>query len=188
MKPNKCLILHSQSGFTLLEIIAALTLFALVVFSLIGAGTSSRRNTKESERMTQAVQLVQSKMTEMEIKYQNKIDTSGTKASFNEEQGQFSEPNGDFSWKVEFKESNIKFTKETIIPLMKQLGIEEDLAEAQFDESRVIIGNLNQTITENFGELFVEVSWKDKNNTKRVPLVTHLIPKKPKINFLINPE
>ncbi|MBP7843524.1 MAG: prepilin-type N-terminal cleavage/methylation domain-containing protein [Proteobacteria bacterium] len=180
--------MRKTDGFTLLEIIAALTLFSLVVFSLISAGTASRRNTAESERLTTAVQLVQSKMTEMELKYQGNIDNNGVKSSFNEESGQFESPYENFSWKVDFKETPFKLTKENMLPLLKQLGIQEDLAEVQFDESRLVVGNLNKAIEENMGELYVEVAWKERGNTKKIPLVTHLMPRKPKIELSLNPE
>jgi prepilin-type N-terminal cleavage/methylation domain-containing protein len=178
----------ARAGFTLLEIIAALTLFSLVVFSLISAGTSSRRNTAESERVTQAVQLAQGKMTEMELKYQEIIDKNGVQSSFNEESGTFDAPYDIFSWKTEFKESPFNLTKENILPLLKQLGVEEDLAEMQFDESRLVVGNLNKAFKENIGELFVEISWTDRGSVKRMPLVTHLMPKKPKLALSLNPE
>lgn len=41
---------------------------------------------------------------------------------------------------------------------------------------------------ENMGELRVEVKWKFKNKDKNMLLVTHLIPKKPKISFTQNTD
>jgi len=172
-----------KQGFTILEVLAATLLFALSVFAIVQSQGGSQRLTVRSERIFVALTLAETKMAETVLKYQSEIDKNGLEQSFKEESGTFDAPNQDFSWKISLKESSVKFDSEQIGAFMKGLGLDEDEIAKQMDSQRLVITNLAKAIKENFGELIVTVQWKDFGRTETLPLVTHMIPKKPKIEL-----
>lgn len=174
---------HNRSGFTLLEVIAAVALFAIAVLALSRSGTSSLRNTIDSQKMTTAVQLLQLKMVELELKHQELLDRGGPKAALGESSGTFEEPNSNFKWTAKVTENPFLLEDETLLKTMTSLGVDSDLAEVKLQESSLALNNLRLALEENLVELYVEVSWQDLGRVQKIPLVTHLIPNKPKIKL-----
>jgi len=175
-----------RDGFTLLEVIAAVALFAIAVLALTRSGTTSLRNTIDSQKMTQAVQLLQMKMIEMEIKYQKLLDRGGPKAALGEDKGDFDEPYGEFRWSVEVTENPFPLEDETLVGTMTNLGVDSDLAELKIQESAIALNNLRKALEENVVQLYLEVTWDEFGREKKIPLVTHLIPAKPKIRLRLS--
>ncbi len=173
-----------QAGFTLLEIMIASTIFALSIFALVGSATSSQRSVIESEKLFQAVQLGQSKMVELELKYQKIIDRDGVKdGSFTEDAGSFDKPYEGFRWTSKLSESSLKIGRNDLLSLMTDLGIEKDAAEEQLDSQALVLTNLNKMIKENYAELLVRIEWDHLGRKSSMPLMTHLIPASPKIQL-----
>ncbi|MBS1984756.1 MAG: prepilin-type N-terminal cleavage/methylation domain-containing protein [Bdellovibrionales bacterium] len=177
-----------NAGFTLIEILAAILIFGLSIFAVTQARTTSLRNVVESQRMFEATQLAQSKMAELELKYQKQLDKDGVAATIGNDGGTFDEPNSRFSWKAEVKESTIKFTREIIAGFMKSLGADEEVADKKADELKLVLANLNKTFKNNFVELHVDIQWKEFGKNYTLPLVTHLVPAKPKIELTTTGE
>ena len=173
---------HSR-GFTLVEILIAMLIFALSIFAITQSRTTSLRNTVESQRMFEAVQLAEAKMNELQMKYQTQVDKKGLEANFGKENGKFDEPFDRYSWEVELKETSLKFTRSLMEKFLTDLGVEKDEADAQAESQRLVLANLNKMIKENFGELHFAVTWKEYNKSYSVPLVTHIVPAKPKIEL-----
>ena len=174
----------SRSGFTLLEIMIASTIFALSIFALVGSATSSQRSVVDSEKLFQAVQLAQSKVVELETKYQKVIDRDGVKTgTFTEENGTFEKPFEGFSWTSKLQESSLKLSKENLLKLLTDLGIEKDVAEEQVDSQRLVLTNMNKMLKENYAELIVKIQWEQFGRKTALPIVTHLIPAKPNIQL-----
>jgi type II secretion system protein I len=178
----------NKKGFTLLEVLLATAIFAFAILAIVSAQTSSRNNIGKSQKIFQAVQLAQSKMVELELKYQASIDKNGVEHSFATEEGVFEAPNQDFSWKAEFKESSLKLSADELTQVLKGLGLDEDMIAAQLEQQKLVFTNLNKAIKENFGELVVTILWKSYGAQERFPLVTHLIPSKPKIQLTMDAD
>jgi hypothetical protein len=184
MKKNKL----PQSGFTLLEILAATLIFFMVIGAVVNTRTRSMRSIAESGLLTQAQTLAEMKMTEMEIFFQNAIDKEGVKSAFGAKEGTFEAPYETFKWKAEFKENPLLITQNQVVAFLKGYGLSSEDSENQFQQAKLLMSNLNKALKENMGELVVTVKWKFQNAERDLPLVTHLIPKKPKISFSQNAD
>ncbi len=179
---------RGQSGFTIIEVLMATILFGVAVMALMQAPITSRKNSERSLLITNATQLLQNKMTEMELKYQALIDQGGVKGNFTKEEGNFDKPYQRFKWKVEFRESSIVLDSGVLKTFLVNLGMEEDQVERQLDEQKLILTNLNKAFLENLGELEVKIIWKSGSKEKSIPLVTHLMPRNPTITFTTKEE
>lgn len=173
----------SQSGFTILEILAATIIFFMVIGAVVNTRTRSLRSVAESGLLTQAQTLAEMKMTEMEIFFQSAIDKADVKSAFGTQEGSFESPYETFKWKAEFKENPLLITQNQIVAFLKGYGLSSEDSENQLQQSKLILSNLNKALKENMGELVVTVKWKFQGAERELPLVTHLIPKKPKITF-----
>lgn len=181
---------NSQSGFTLLEILVATGIFALSVLAFVQSRSISLRNVVESERLARALQLGQLKMAEVEMKYQKVLDRDGLEAALVKENGGFDAPNDAYTWKAELKAAGIDLSAEQFVKVLVELGIDKDEAEKQVDDPQqaLLMTNLNKAIKENYGELSVVIEWDQLGRKARLPLITHLIPEKPKIQLQMTAE
>ncbi len=175
--------MKKNSGFTLIEILMALIIFASAIFGIVQSRTSSVRNIFESERVFEATQLAQLKVSELELKYQSLIDKDGVTVSFAKDSGTFEKPYEAYKWNSELKESTLLFKQRDLFTMLMNLGLDKETAEAQLEQQKLVLTNLNKVLKENFAELMVKISWNQFGKTRSLPFVTHLIPKKPKIEL-----
>jgi prepilin-type N-terminal cleavage/methylation domain-containing protein len=180
-----------KRGFTLLEILLAMMIFALSALALMKSGINSRRSVNDSTFLFTALQLAQSKMAEMELKYQRQVDRDGVKeGKMAEEAGTFDEPNQDYKWSVLLTEPSVKVGRSEMRKLMVSMGADEDIIDAQLEDPmyRLVLSNLNSMIKANYAELIVNVEWTFGKKKYSLPIVTHLIPAKPKIEISTTPK
>lgn len=180
--------LKSRRGFTLLEVLAATMIFALAVFAIVDSQRSSQRTIVQSERFFQATNLARLKMTELELKYQRELNANGVNATLKEDSGVFAEPLQEFSWKLSIKEAEIDFSPEAMEKFMTSLGLDKDEASVQIEKQKLVLTNMNRTIKENFLEMRLEIVWTDGGRQSSLPIVTHLIPDKPRIQLTTTVE
>lgn len=173
----------SKRGFTLVEVIASITLFAIFIVSFIAIPQKSLFKTKHSRHVFEASMLAEKIMNQKEFEYQKSIDKFGVQTSFKEESGVFEEPFQKFKWSSVLRENTIKITTEELSKLLLDLGLEEDDVKAQLEGQKLMLSNINKVLKENYAELYIVVEWEFNKNTYTFPLITHLIPKKPKIVF-----
>jgi Tfp pilus assembly protein PilV len=174
---------NSRSGFTILEVMAATILFALSIFAIVQSQSGSRRAVAQSERLFKGIMLAQGKMSELVLKIQADVDKGGVTQSFKEESGAFPDPYTDYKWKMSFKESTVKFGAAEMTKFMTSMGMDEEAAARQIEQQRLMLTNLDKIVKENFGELTLTVEWDHYGAKQALPLVTHITPKKPKIQF-----
>jgi len=177
-----------DAGFTLIEVLLATAIFAGAVFGVVQARISSLRAMLESERLATVVQLAQSKMTDAQIKYQNLLNKDGLPSAYGEEQGVFEIPFEDYKWKVELKESKVQIGNAQIVNFLSSMGVEKEDAEAQLEQQKLVLTNLNKLFKNNFAELRVTIEWTQFGRNMSMPLVTHLIPSKPKVELTTQTE
>lgn len=177
-------IQKNRRGFTLIEILIATVIFALSIIALTQTGITSLRSVIDSEMYFQAVQLAQSKMDEVESEFQIFIDKNGIKKGLSEKsEGKFEEPFEAFSWSATLTESALRINSDLVKKLLLSFGIEEDIVEEQVESQKLVIGNLNQNIRNNYAEVFLKIEWEKYGRKYNLPIVTHIIPSKPKIEF-----
>ena len=181
-------IKQNESGFTILEVLAATLIFFMIIGAVVSARTRSLRSVAESGLLTQAQTLAESKMTEMEIFFQSAVDKADVKGAFGNQEGTFEAPYDTFKWTAEFKENPLLITQNQVVAFLKAYGLSNEDSENQFQQAKLLLSNLNKALKENMGELVVIVKWQFQGAERQFPLVTHLIPKKPKITFSQNTD
>ncbi len=176
--------MKNSKGFTLVEILLATVIFGLSIIALIQTGITSLRSVADSETLFKAVQLAQTKMDEIETEFQIFVDKNGVKKGLDEKkEGKFEDPYSEFSWSARLTESTLRINSKLVRKLLLSFGIEEDLVDAQVDSQKLVIGNLNKNIRENFAEIQLKIEWQQMGRGYVLPIVTHIIPGKPKIGF-----
>jgi type II secretory pathway pseudopilin PulG len=177
----------TRSGFTLIEVLLAFILFIVIATVFAISKSDSERNVRQNMRRDIAIRLLQTKMSELEMKLQNLVDKDGIETSYTEEKGTFEEPNVDYTWSMKFHAPTIKFTAKTLTKFLTDLGMDKDDAAVQIEQQKLLITNLNKNVVANFGELEVEVSWEYIGKQK-LSLLSHIIPKAPKIDLTTTAE
>lgn len=142
-------------GFTLIEIVVALSLFAIAATGFLQGQSAVVRTTIRSEAMAQALALAELKMTETELELKFK----GFEGFKEEDKGEF-EPDKlkGFTWKREFQEVDLSC-------FMPQPS------ENQEESNQGGIFSLASKIFEEaIRKIKVTVEWEEANKTKRVSL------------------
>ncbi len=110
---------YGSNGFTLLEVMVAVAILAMVLVTLLGVKNTSAKNVMLSERITTATLLAKRKMTEMLV-------TAGTRTIFQqEEEGGFPEEEfKGYAWKTAIApvplDVNVKITAVRVAVLWKE--------------------------------------------------------------------
>ena len=81
---------HNQAGFTLLEVMVALAIIAMVLVVMLGLVQRNILTNERLQKMTRATLLAKQKMAEVE----NKMIPA------DQIQGTFDEPNQEFTWHI----------------------------------------------------------------------------------------
>jgi general secretion pathway protein I len=93
-------ILSNRSGFTLLEVMIAVTLMLIAWTSIFATQSSSQTVVWKSTKLNDVTMLARSKMSEIETEIEGKRFEEVKK----EESGTFPDPWKEYSWKKEIKE------------------------------------------------------------------------------------
>lgn len=96
-----------SAGFSLLEIMIALSILATSVMSLMAAQGGSFRASERAERITGATFLARAKMTEMEMEFEKDLAKNKFPDDNVEKEGTFDEPYEDYRWKYTIKKVEI---------------------------------------------------------------------------------
>jgi prepilin-type N-terminal cleavage/methylation domain-containing protein len=180
---------NSKAGFTLIEVLIASVIFALSIIALVQTGVTSLRSVSDSEKLFKAVQLAHAKSGEMVSTYQEFINKNGVPENLDEKkEGKFEAPFDSYTWSARLIPSTVVVSKSEFMSLLTRLGFDEDAAESELKKSQLLLGNLNKILKANYAELIVTVDWEQFGRKQSLPVVTHLIPKTPKIEFSPNVE
>ncbi|TVQ80409.1 MAG: prepilin-type N-terminal cleavage/methylation domain-containing protein [Bradymonadales bacterium] len=146
-----------QKAFTLIEVIAAVSLLALALLGILQGQSGSVQSIVRSEAMAQAYLLAQQKMTELEIE----VSRTNFEAIDEERTGRFEEPGlENFRWiqRLEFVEAGC------FIPAPPE-G-----AEGSGAQSAGYFGAIEDIIQQHVRRLSVEVIWEGSNRPLRANL------------------
>jgi prepilin-type N-terminal cleavage/methylation domain-containing protein len=143
-------LLKNEQGFTLLEVIIAITIMVLAFASILAVESNSIGATIRAKEMNIVAMLARGKMIEMEYKVEGKTFEETQK----EDGGNFETPYESFRWKTEVRE--IKF------PNMSMGGGKS--ANGDDDQSNQYAELLTKLVTKFFSkavrELVVTIFWK----------------------------
>lgn len=174
---------RSRRGFTLMEVVIAIALFAWVAVQILVTVRQGTRTVIEADENFVAVQLAESKLAELEEKYSRAVNRDGVEASMAEEEGTFEGDYVSYTWHASFQQTTLEFTSELLGGVLQDFGIDEEVAKAQMEQNALLITNLNKNIKAHFGELAVTIKWKSPFGEKSMRVVTHITPDDPKIEI-----
>ncbi len=158
---SKSKIKNNQHGFSLIEILMAVGIFATAAGGILVGVNASLSTQARDEHLLQATWLAQNKMIEIE----SKIEVEREKGKFpddQEENGTFEEPHDDIEWKAVMRKVEIPIGGE---------------AMALAGPMKAVMQQVQKDINENLRELKLTVSWIDAEDDKprQIVLTTHLV-------------
>ena len=148
-----------RKGFTLLEVMLALTIFAIAVAALVGFQARGYINDAKARHLTTAVQLARDKMTQ----YQLDIEKDIVKGGFPEEKedaGTFDKPFEDYRWKAEVRKVEL---------LLPPLG---DAAGETTDQ---MMKMMTKQISDSVREVKMTITWQEMEKDQSFSVVTHIV-------------
>lgn len=143
-------MMKNQKGFSLLEIMVAVTILSTSFVILIGSQSSSLRASQRAERITVATLLAQQKMSEYEITLEQDISRNKFPRDEKEESGKFDEPYEDYRWLWKIKKVEI--------PVLNAGG-----EEGQNPYVATYLKNVSDQISKSVRELELTIFWGDED-------------------------
>ncbi|MGK5085127.1 prepilin-type N-terminal cleavage/methylation domain-containing protein [Bdellovibrionota bacterium FG-1] len=163
-----------ESGFTLLEVIIALTIMVLAFASILSIESNSINATARAKEMNIVSMLARNQMVEFEYKVEGKAFDEITK----EEQGAFEPPYQNFHWKRAVKE--IKFPNLGMGGGKKAgAGSGGNTPDDAKDGSQDLVEKITKLVTGYFSkairEISVTISWKRGSGEMNYTVATYWI-------------
>ncbi len=163
--------IKNQSGFTLLEVIIAMTIMVIAVIAILTSQSGSIYTTVKARELNIAGWLAQRLMVESEQTLEGK-PFSEIKT---EELGQFPEPFEKFSWKREIKE--IQFPDFSAPNKEGEGGMPEPM--------RILAKVLTKFFNDSIREMIITIQWKRGGAEQKLDVTTYLIDLKAEFDFSI---
>lgn len=151
----------NSKGFTLIEVIVATFLLAGALIVLSNSWSGSLNAFRKSRHITTVSLLLQKKVTETELRAQNK----GVSDVPEEEAGDFGSDFPEFSWKIE--------TKKLEMPDLASILTARDGGAQEIEMT--IIRQITEAIENAVKELRVTVVWKRKDQSLEYSITTYLV-------------
>lgn len=157
----------SLSGFTLLEIMIALTIMTIAFAAILSSESGSIHSSVRSRELNIAAWLARNLMVESEHLMEDKPFNELSK----EESKNFPEPFQRFKWKREVRE--LKFPDFSLPE--KEGGMPEPI--------RIFIKTITKFLNDSVRELIITVSWPRGKGEQQITVSTYLVDMDAKFNF-----
>lgn len=145
-------------GFTLLEVMMALAIFAMAMTAIVGFQARGYVNEAKARHMTVAVELARLKMTDYQLDIEKEIG-KGSFPEDNTDEGNFEKPFEDYRWKVELRKVEM--------PL-------PPLGEGAGDAAKQMMQMMTKQISDTLREIKLTISWKEMDKEKSFGVTTHI--------------
>lgn len=163
--------MKTQKGFSLLEVVIALGIMASVMMLLVSGWRGNYSRVKKVKFQTQAAYLLQKKMSEIEVQYQNRVKEMPTE----KKSGSFKEKKfKDYSWEWEAKEFKLPELQKLLFP------------EGDMDEVSVSVAtNLQKFFEDSIKEVRLTLIYKGgpKQKPKKISIATIMADYNTKLNL-----
>jgi general secretion pathway protein I len=152
--------LRQDAGFTLLEVLIALSIMVVALGSIIAVQGSAINASFRAKQMNVVAMLAKNKMVEFEGKLEGKSFSEAKK----EDTGTFETPFQDYSWKTEIKE--IEFPQLSLaVPSNDKDGGKDSArsggnAQGANDQTEMIAKLISKYISKAVREISVTILWK----------------------------
>ncbi len=152
-----------KKGFTLLETLVSMMILSFALIVISGTWSGNVMRLRKARLYNEVTFLLQQKMTEMELKYQNvtldKIDE--------EDSGDFGKDFPDYKWEFSSQEF-------TMPDLSAILGADDD--DRQNEMEKTLITQVTETLSKSVKEIKVTVIvFKKKKEIQRYALTSYII-------------
>jgi len=164
--------MNSQSGFTFIEVLLAITLFVIAAVVAVDLTRGSVRATQDLKEVTTATWLLKKTITELETK----VESEGFEKACNEKkEGKFEAPYEKYRWVTNCNQIDFKLS-ENAAALMGKDEDSKDNKQNQEDQILKMILNMSgDYISKSMRELHAEVHWvQGKKNERVVDVTTHV--------------
>lgn len=159
----------NQSGFSLLEVMIALTILALALSAVLTSESGSIASNIRTKEYNMAVWLARNILTESEHLYEGKSFSEIPK----KETKSFTTPYERFKWNREIRD--IKFPDFSIPTGKDDMGIPEPV--------RILLKSITKYLGDSLREMTVTVSWPRGKGEQKISVTTYLIDLKQEFNF-----
>lgn len=161
---------HRQSGFSLLEIMVALSILAMSLTVILNLHGSTMLKSQRAERITTASMLARLRLHEIQLELEKEIDKGVFPDDNKTMEGTFDEPYEDFKWKAEIKKVEI--------PVPADAGGEE--GERGEAASMAAMFTAFKMVAEKIGEATREIKvvifWGEtEEDRQEVSVATHIV-------------
>lgn len=147
-----------KKGFTLLEIMLALAIFAIAAAALVGFHARGYVNDAKARKLTIAAQLARGKMVDFQLGIEKEIG-KGVFPEEKVEEGDFEKPFEDYHWKAEIRKVELPMP-----PLGEEIG----------DASKQMMEMITKQISDAVREIKLTLSWKEMERERSFSLTTHI--------------
>ncbi|PIR18431.1 MAG: hypothetical protein COV46_00060 [Deltaproteobacteria bacterium CG11_big_fil_rev_8_21_14_0_20_49_13] len=151
-------MIYMKKGFTLLEVMLALAIFAFAMTALVSFHARGYVNDAKARRLSVAVALARAKMTDTQIDVEKEI----TKGAFPEEKsdaGEFEKPYDEYKWKVEIRKVELPLP-----PLGDNAG----------EANKQMMEMMTKQISDAIREIKLTISWMEMETEKSFSVTTHI--------------
>lgn len=167
-----------QKGLTLVEVLIATGIFLGTITMMAKIQKSGIRELGETRNRMIAQILLQQKMEETLLQFEEKSFSDLDFQSTGE--GQFGEDYPGFSWKREVSPYHLDVKK--VFTLLKKSN-EANENNPAFSLLEPYLENISEFISDSSREITVIVIWKEKNTEQKMQATTHLVKYDKKINL-----
>lgn len=159
------LLKNSQSGFTLLEVLIAMSIMLVSFAAILMVQSTAINSSIKTKHMTVVGMLAKSLMVETERTIEGKTFEEVQK----EEKGTFPEPYQDYSWMKEVKE--IEFPQIT----GSKPAAGEDSGEGSDVSTEMLTKLITQFLSKSLREVTITISWKRGTGEQKFSLTTYWV-------------
>lgn len=157
--------LKTQKGFTLLEIMVAVSILAISLLVIMDFHSGAMIVSRRAEDITTASMLAKLKLNEIRLELEKDMEKGEFPAENKTEEGSFDEPFDNYKW--------VSTINKVEIPVPPQPETEE--GEAGLDIMLKIFQMITEKIAESAREITLEVKWDELGEEQSVSVATHIV-------------
>ena len=156
-----------QSGFTLLEIMVAVSILAIALLVILDLHSGSMLTSMRAEEITTATMLARLKIREIQLDVEKDMAKGEFPSDKKEMEGKFDEPFERYTWKATIGKVEIP-----VPPSPQGEGGEE---AAGMDVMLKMFQIISEKIGEAAREIRVDVVWDELGEEQSVSMATHIV-------------
>lgn len=158
---------NSQGGFSLLEIMVAVTILAISLLVILDMHGGSMLTSMRAEEVTVATMLARQKIREVQLKIEEEMEKGETPSEDKSEEGSFEEPFERYRWAATIKKVDI--------PVPPQPEGQEGEEQVSMDVMLTMFKMISEKIAEAAREIRVTVKWDELGEEQELSVATHVV-------------